>query len=669
MSALSPLLRPRGTSGGLGVDAGGTFTDFVAEIGGRLICFKIPSTPRQPERAFLAGAALLGGTPRRIAHGTTVATNALLERRGAPTALVTTRGFEDLIVIGRQARPSLYDIDVARPAPLVPEGLRLGVRERTSAGGRVLERPRLTDLRRCAARLRRSRARSVAVCFLHSYAAPGNERAAARFLRLSLGRRRAPHLCTSSGILPEHREFERFSTAVLSAYLTPVLADYLRRLARRLRPARVQVLRSDGTSLPAPAAAREAAHSLLSGPAAGAVACLELGRRLGQRRLLGFDMGGTSTDVTLIDGNLPVRRSWQVGGWPVALPSLAIETVGAGGGSIARVDEGGALRVGPGSAGADPGPVAWGRGEELTVTDAHLYLGRIDPDAFARQGIRLHPRRVPPRLRRLARRLRLTPERAAEGIVEIAESQMERALRRISIEQGHDPRRFALVAFGGAGGLHAVALARRLGCRLVLVPPSPGTFSALGLLLSRPSVERSATVLGRAASSADAVPILRRLEREALQALARDAGSAAGAQLERRASLRYRGQSHEIEVPFSMRLERRFHQEHRRRFGIADPGRPLEWVALRVRASAPRPRLRSLAPLPLAGEKRPAPRRLSRAFWDGRWRPTLLIDRLALRPGRAVRGPALILEYGATTALPPGASAVAGAGGVLRVKP
>jgi N-methylhydantoinase A len=456
---------------------------------------------------------------------------------------------------------------------------------------------------------------------------------------------------------------------VLSAYLTPVLGAYLNALHRGLRSSRVHVLRSDGTALPASAAAREAAHSLLSGPAAGAVACLELGRRVRQRRLLGFDMGGTSTDVTLIDGRLPVRRSWQVGGWPVALPSLAIETVGAGGGSIARVDEGGALRVGPESAGADPGPVAWGRGENLTVTDAHLYLGRIDPAAFARQGLRLFPRRIDPRLRRLARRLRLPLERAAEGIVEIAEIQMERALRRISIEQGHDPRRFALVSFGGAGGLHAVGLARRLGCRSILVPPSPGTFSALGLLLSRSCIERSTTVLGRVSTAAGAVPLLRELERQALRALARDTGAAAGARVERLAGLRYRGQSHEIEVPFSPRVERLFHQEHRRRFGIADPGRPLEWVALRVRASSRPPRLRSLAPAPPGRGIGPAPPRRGRAFWDGLWRPTLLIERGSLRPGRVVRGPALILEYGATTALPPGARAAVRAGGVLWVTP
>jgi N-methylhydantoinase A len=656
----------------LGVDAGGTFTDFVAEVGGRLVCFKIPSTPRRPERAFLAGVARLPRPPRRIAHGTTVATNALLERHGARTALVTTRGFEDLIAIGRQARPSLYDLDVTRPAPLVPAALRVGVRERAGADGRILVSPNLADLRRCARLLRSSAAQAIAICFLHSYASPLNERRAARFLRRELAgtaRRRPPHLCASSDVLPEHREFERFSTAVLSAYLTPVLSDYLRALDRRLRPAQVHVLRSDGTALSASAAAREAAHSLLSGPAAGAVACLELGRRLRQSRLLGFDMGGTSTDVTLIDGKLPLRRNWQVGGWPVALPSLAIETVGAGGGSIARLDEGGALRVGPESAGADPGPVAWGRGEQLTVTDAHLFLGRIDPAAFARQGLRLHPERVAPRLRRLARRLRLPPERAAEGIVEIAETQMERALRRISIEQGHDPRRFALVAFGGAGGLHAVGLARRLGCRSILVPPSPGTFSALGLLLSRSCIERATTVLGRLPSPAAALPVLRRLERRALRDLARDTGASAGARIERLASLRYRGQSHEIEVPFSTRIERRFHDEHRRRFGIADARRPLEWVALRVRASAANRPLRSLAPVPAGPESEPEPPRRARVCWGGRWRATTVIDRRALHPGRAVRGPALILEYGATTALPPGARAVARAGGVLWVTP
>jgi N-methylhydantoinase A len=646
----------------LGVDTGGTFTDFVVDAPEGLLSFKIRSTPEDPARAVAEGVRRIRSTPGELLHGTTVATNALLERRGARTAIVTTRGFEDLIAIGRQARPSLYDWEAGRPEPLIPRHLRLGVDERTDARGRILRRPRPADLARCARVLRRARIESLAVCFLHSYASARNERAAAAALRRAL-----PHLCCSSSVLPEHREFERFSTAVLSAYLTPVLAHYLRSLVRRVSCRALRVLRSDGTMLGARAAAREAAHSLLSGPAAGVVACAEMGRRLRLPRLLSLDMGGTSTDVCLIEGTLPLRRRWQVGGWPVALPCLAIETVGAGGGSIARIDEGGVLRVGPQSAGADPGPVCWGRGRQLTVTDAHLFLGRLDPAEFARQGIRLHPRRVAARMRVLARALRVPPGRAAEGILRVVEAEMERALRRTSVEQGHDPRRFTLIAFGGAGGLHAVSLARRLGIRRVLVPPSAGTFSALGLLLGPRCMERSATVLGRIGSWREARPVLRRLQKQAGAALAADTRGARP-RFELRADLRYRGQAHELSVPAEAGAEARFHREHARRFGIAEPLRQVEWVALRVRVWASPPRLGSLR-VRAADAARGAPQgsvpEWTRSLWEGRWRRTRRVVRESLRPGAVVRGPALILEYGATVALPPGARARAGAQGSL----
>lgn len=666
----------------VGVDTGGTFTDFVVVDRGRVFCFKLLSTPRDPQSALLDGAARLGRV-RELLHGTTVATNALLERRGARTGLVTTSGFEDVIVIGRQARPALYELEADPPRPLVPDPLRLGVRERTDPRGRVLEPPTRLDLERCARELRRRGARSVAVCFLHSYASDRNERAAARILR-----RAVPHVCTSAGILPEHREFERFSTAVLSAYLTPVLADYLRAIARRSRAGTLRVLRSDGTMLGARAASREAAHSLLSGPAGGVVACVELGRRLRRPRLLSLDMGGTSTDVCLMEGDSPpLKRRWQVGGLPVALPSLAIETVGAGGGSVARVDEGGALRVGPESAGADPGPVCWGRGERLTVTDANLFLGRLDPAAFERHGVQIHPRRVSAKMQELARRLGVNPVRAAEGILGVAEAAMERALRRISVEQGHDPRRFSLVAFGGAGGLHAVSLARRLGCPEVLVPPSPGTFSALGLLLSPLCVERTATVLGQVHGSRQAASVLKRLEREARRVLAAE-NRTGPARVERWADLRYRGQAHELNVPFGKQAERDFHILHARQFGVSDRRQPVEWVALRVRIRAAPPPLRTLQPVArqflreetapgprpagalarAGGQPPPRPRRAS-ACWGGRWRPTLVVPRPALRRGRNLRGPALIVDYSATTALPPGSRARPGPHGTLLVEP
>jgi N-methylhydantoinase A len=355
---------------------------------------------------------------------------------------------------------------------------------------------------------------------------------------------------------------------------------------------------------------------------------------------------------------------------------------------VARADEGGALRVGPESAGADPGPVCWGRGEQLTVTDAHLYLGRLDPAALERHGVRILPERVAVRMSALSRRLGISPTRAAEGILGVAEAAMERALRRISVEQGHDPRQFSLVAFGGAGGLHAVSLARRLGCREVLVPPSPGTFSALGLLLSPLCVERTATVLGRVRGPRQAAAILARLEREARRLLAAERRTGP-ARIERWADLRYRGQAHELSVPFGERAERAFHHLHARRFGISDARQPVEWVALRVRIRAAAPPLRTLQPVvrqfrrekstaaPMeesavpgaAGGNTAAQSRRASACWDGSWRPTLVVPRPALRRGRSLSGPALIVDYSGTTALPPGARARHGPHGVLLVKP
>ena len=473
----------------IAVDTGGTFTDCVLVDGSEIRTLKVFSTPDDAARAILDGVRQIAQTTPQlgslhIIHGTTVGTNTLLERRGARVALVTTEGFEDIIEIGRQARPKLYDLNVERQPPLVPRELRFGVEERTGARGEVLRRPTVSHLERLAGRLRRARVESLAICLLFSYANPENEVAVAQGLA-SLG---LP--CSiSHEILPEFREYERLSTVAINAYLAPRMGRYLMRLndgaaalaipkpesdsrAPRREAGRVFVMQSSGGITTAALAAREPVRTILSGPAGGVVAASWLATRIGLRRAISFDMGGTSTDVCLFEGSARTTHESSLGGLPVAVPVLDIHSVGAGGGSLARVDSGGALRVGPESAGSVPGPACYGRGGgELagpagpTVTDANLILGRLDPDYFLGGTYRLDEAAAQASFTAFLRRHRraATFKSAvdlAKGIIAVSNATMERALRVISVERGHDPRDFALITFGGAGGLHAAQSGR-----------------------------------------------------------------------------------------------------------------------------------------------------------------------------------------------------------------
>src|SRR5208337_3455156 len=485
-----------------GVDTGGTFTDCVVLERGKVKILKVFSTPEDASRAILEGVRRLADSVQpagllEIIHGTTVGTNSLLERRGARVALVTTEGFEDLIEIGRQARPRLYDLDVRQAPPLVPRSLRLGVRERTAADGRILQKASAASIARLKSKLKALRAESIAVCFLFSYLNPANEGMVARALKaLQLP------ISVSYEILPEFREYERLATVVINAFLAPRMAKYLKRLelgvgeaiipllgggggrgwrARNQahesttpwpppcqggESARVYVMQSSGGITTAARAAREPVRTILSGPAGGVVASTWLTRQLGISRAISFDMGGTSTDVCLIDGQPRTTNETTLGGLPVAVPVLDIHSVGAGGGSLARLDAGGALRVGPQSAGAKPGPICYkGGGAQPSVTDANLLLGRLDPDHFLggefQLDLRAAERGLADFLHRQSRRtgFKTVPELAA-GIVAVSSATMEKALRVISVERGHDPREFALICFGGGGGLHAADLAR-----------------------------------------------------------------------------------------------------------------------------------------------------------------------------------------------------------------
>jgi len=695
----------------VGVDTGGTFTDCVVTDGQHVKVIKVFSgSPASPEEAGLAIVEgvrrLIGQAPSDaldIIHGTTVSTNSLLERRGARVAIVTTSGFEDLIEIGRQARPRLFDLDVCRDPPLAPRSLRWGLRERTAADGSVLFRPTERELGKLRDKIVRSGAESIAVCLLFSFSNPANERLVLRSFR----QLKIP-LSISHQILPEFREYERLSTTTINAYLMPRIGSYLSRLEReagrkfsfpsasktrhkaaearytnhRVRSrasVRVFVMESSGGITTARHAAREPVRTILSGPAGGVAAAARLAERLGIRQAISFDMGGTSTDVCLFEGRPRITNETTVGGLPVAVPVIDVHTVGAGGGSLARVDSGGALRVGPESAGASPGPACYGRGgQRPTVTDANLILGRIDPDNFLGGTFRLDPQATEEAFRAFmggdrtrhstGRGILSSPLKLARGMIAVANANMERALRVISVERGHDPRDFTLIAFGGAGGLQAADLARSLGVARVIIPPNPGTFSALGILLSDTVKDISQSVLMPVPDGmprAHAAPFRRSLddlarrfqslERAARIELRRDHYPSAKIQVERQLEVRYAGQSYELAVPFSPRFPKDFEQLHRKAYGYTHGHKPLEVVNLRLRLTIPTARPRP----PKRAGKVAVPRidnamvKEKNVWFGNRFHRSPLYDRDRLAIGAQFNGPALIVEYSSTTAIPP----------------
>ncbi len=686
---------PRAQRGAcLGVDVGGTFTDFLLWEDGRLAVHKRPSTPDDPSRAVLAGLDEAGWAPEEVVHGSTVATNAVLERRGARTALITTKGFRDLLAIGRQTRPELYELEPRRTPPLVPGELRLEANERLDHEGDVLRALSRGEVEKLLDRLARRGIESLAVCFLFSFLNPQHE----RLVRDAALRRGLP--CSASfEVLPEYREYERTSTTVLNAYVAPVVERYLSRLEQGLRtrspkraegpahgqgsPARLRVMQSNGGSAAARATGSLAVRTVLSGPAGGVAGAFRLAHEAGLDRVITFDMGGTSTDVCLCDGAVPFTAESSIDGLPMRIPTVDVHTVGAGGGSIARIDEGGALRVGPESAGADPGPACYGGGDQPAVTDAHLLLGRLLPERFLGGRMPLSVRAARRALRPIARSYGGDTEQAAAAIVRVANATMERALRVISVERGHDPRRFTLVAFGGAGPLHACDLAEALGIPRVLVPPFPGVLSAFGMAAAPVTKDEAQAFLspvppmdmGAFARRLEAA--FHRLEARATRELAAESHRK-GVRLRRALDLRYAGQAYELTVSIASsasgcdphRFLPAFHRAHRQRYGHADPSRDVESVAVRVRAEVAGPPIR-LPRLP-SGDGNPRRARLERrgvSFTSGeggRARATWLYDRQALRAGDKLRGPALLLQLDATTAVPPGwRAAVDGVGNLI----
>lgn len=650
-SPVSPRIR-------IGVDTGGTFTDFVFIKDGQIQLFKVPSTPEDPSLAIKQGLERISAFAE-VVHGTTVGTNALLQRRGARTALITTRGFEDVLAIGRQARPELYNLNAVKPPPLVAGELRFGVSERVVASGEVIEPLNESELPGLVEKLKQAGVESVAISLLFSFLHPEHEERIADSLA-SLG---VP-LSISSRILPEYREYERTSTVVINAYLQPLMGRYLGRLvSNQSTKLNLRVMQSSGGSISAEVAAAEPVRTILSGPSGGVVGALRAARAAGFKNVITFDMGGTSTDVALCDGGaIRTTNEAVVAGLPVAVSVMDIHTVGAGGGSIARVDQGGSLRVGPESAGADPGPACYGRSMLPTVTDAHVVLGHFGGAGLLGGEFKLDEKRARMALERLADDLsRVTRKRtsisaAAEGVLSVANTNMERALRYISVERGHDPRRFALLPFGGAGGLHAVELARALRIPAIIVPTAPGALSAVGVLAADVVKDQSRTVMftlqskqvSKSASITKLGAVFREMEREAATVLRREGFPAANQRHERTLAMRYRGQSFELLIEkTSGDLAASFHRAHRERYGYAQEGSEIEIVSARLRSVGLVPKLNVRKIAASRGTAKPHDRKRN-----------VNVYRRAELPGGVKLGtPCIVIEYSATTLIPADASA------------
>jgi N-methylhydantoinase A len=669
----------------IALDTGGTFTDCMFLRDGKLEILKVPSQPKNPAAAIAAALsrvrALLGDKVEKeldLVCGTTVGTNALLERRGGKVLLITTEGFEDVLEIGRQARAELYDLQFQKAPALVPRERAIGVRERLAADGSVLKELTRAEIRSLLQKVRRARPDAIAVCFLFCFRNPKHEALLARALR-----REAFLVSVSHEILPEFREFERTSTTVINAYLSSVMSSYLKETqaqaskawstvaaSNSTQHAQVRVMQSNGGIISAEKAAAHPVRTVLSGPAGGVLGAAYAASLAGMEKIITFDMGGTSTDVAQLSGETQVTTESHVAGFPISVPMLEIHTVGAGGGSIARFDTGAALRVGPESAGADPGPICYGRGELPTVTDAHAALGHFGGRGLLNGGFDLRLERTHRELDKRKGSFR-TVEAFAQGILGVSNAVIERAVRRISIERGHDPRDYTLVAFGGAGGLHACDLAAALEMRGVLLPVFAGGLSALGILRADVVRDFSRTVLLPVRDPLHALREAQHTQRKLrsdADGFLRGEGFAENKRcFEYRFDVRYVGQAYDLGVPARADFVTAFHQAHELAYGHADPHRPVEIVNVRCRATGISPRIA----LPrvgraVAGTHPPVGQKI-KCCLDGRAVQALLFERESLRAGHQFSGPAIIVEYSATALVPAGWMARVDAYGQIRL--
>lgn len=642
-----------------GVDIGGTFTDLVsyAGDGGQPAIHKLLSNPQRPERSMLAGLEAIASSDisalEQVAHGSTVATNAILERKGARSALLTSAGFRDLLFIGRQDRPVLYDIHPRIPPPLIPRERCYEVDERLDFRGEILLPLDMTQLDSVLDRVAEDQVDSIAVCLLFSYVNPDHEQRIKRRIMERGIVQEAWQVVLSSDVLPEFREYERASTIALEAYVRPIMSRYIGELEAALpTTTSLRIMKSDGGVMRAGRVRRQAIQTALSGPAAGLMGAYHLASVAGYDRIITLDMGGTSTDVALVAGEPQPRAESAIDGLPLRLRMLDIETIGAGGGSIARVDAGGALRVGPESAGANPGPAVYGLGgEQVTLSDANAILGRLDAKRFLGGNMALDLAAGERALAALAGQIGYSVVDTALGVIEVAIVNIDRAIRHVSIARGHDPRDFTLVAFGGAGPLHACAAAERLDIPCVLVPPAPGVLCAMGLLLADVAVDYSQSVICRA--SAAAIDALRESQEELLararHELQQEGINSDAMRFVASLDMRYEGQAYELNIPFGDDVMEAFHAEHERTYGHAMRWREVEIINSRVNGigQIDKPAIAAVEAQPheaVAIGKKPSP-------LGGE---TSLFERSDLKAGATFAGEALVYQMDSTTYVPPG---------------
>ncbi len=644
----------------LGIDAGGTFTDFVClQFDGdwEITVHKTLSTPHAPEQAILQGIANLGLEPQlragelRIVHGSTVATNAALEGNTARTALVTNYGFGDVLTLARQTRPRLYALEQEPVSPPVPPDLCLETGGRLTAQAEVLEDLSDEELTVLLDRLGELEPEAIAINLLFSFLDDRFEKSIESAIR-DAGI--PAFVSRSSSVLPVYKEYERGIATWLNASLGPVVAGYLSRLQQQLGSCSLQIMQSSGETLAAEKAAQAAVHLLLSGPAGGLAAIKHLGKQIGQQRIISFDMGGTSTDVALLDGEIGMTMESRIGPYPVAVPSVDMHTIGAGGGSIAFIDSGGLLQVGPRSAGASPGPACYAQGgEQATVTDANLVLGRLLASSRLAGGLALDVELARKAIANIAEQIQLSIEDTALGIVNIANELMAKAIREISVNRGHDPKEFILASFGGAGGLHVCALAEAMDMDQAMVPARGGVLSALGMLVAPRGRQYTRTVSERADASSDAEVMAQFQELEAIgrEELLEEGIAASDLSAELSMDVRYVGQSYSLNLPWLgvSQTVADFHQLHNRRYGYA-LNEPVEFVNLRVHLQAEGSRVE----IP-AAEENPAERNnpgVTEVY--GHAEPAKRMARADLIVGESIMGPAIITEYSATTYVAPG---------------
>jgi N-methylhydantoinase A len=645
----------------VGVDIGGTFTDLVLSRNGRLQIHKLLSTPDNPARAMLEGLDTItpGGLSalQQVAHGSTVATNAILERKGAKVALITTQGFRDLLFIGRQNRPDLYALHPTLPAPLIPRDLCYEVPERLDFRGEVLTSLDINVLDSVLDKIAAQKVDAIAVCFLYSFInAQHEEQVRNRILERNLLENW--QVVLSVDVLPEFREYERASTIALEAYVRPTMARYITHLENELPPkSSLRIMKSDGGVMSAARVREQALNTALSGPAAGVIGAFHLSQLAGFDHIITFDMGGTSTDVALCPGQPQISSSSEIDGLPLRSRFLDIETIGAGGGSIARVDAGGALRVGPESAGAAPGPIVYGRGgTQITVSDANAILGRLDPDHFLGGTMQLKLKQAESAFKKLAKQIQMDVTQAAKGVLDVANVNIDRALRRVSVARGFDPREFTLVAFGGAGPLHACEVAERLDMSRVLIPRYPGVLCALGLLMADVRVDHSLPILVKA--NRDLIARLRAMQAEILAMgrndLRREGVADDDMAFEVFLDMRYEGQAHELTVPFGANVIEDFHAVHAQTYGHSLENRRVEIVNMRLQAVG------KVAKPELTPEK-PGNADASGAYLGDKKSPfggiMALYDRAELHPGMRLSGEALIFQLDSTVYVASGWSA------------